>query len=70
MTGTPPSGTGARTPIVRRAVAGEGKTHWLVGHFLTLVLDGGVSPAGIAVITFTRRPDANCSTASAPRWMR
>ena len=53
MTGTPPSGTGARTPIVRRAVAGEGKTHWLVGHFLTLVLDDGVSPAGIAVITFT-----------------
>lgn len=50
---TPPSGTGRRTPIVRRAVAGEGKTHWLVGHFLTLILDEGASPVGIAVITFT-----------------
>lgn len=40
---------------VQRAVAGAGKTHWLVGQYVNLVVDGEppLRPDGVVVITFT-----------------
>lgn len=60
MTNVSAGVTGAAVPAhsaaqVQRAVAGAGKTHWLVERYVALVVDAqpATDPANVVVITFT-----------------
>ena len=60
MSASAPTAADKSTPfpdgnLLLRASAGTGKTHQLVERYVDLVLRGGLSPAQVVVITFTRK---------------